>query len=148
MSNKHESMIGIMKLYELRREETLREARRWYADFSPESFQDIVDTVTGENDQYFRMFTTYWDMAASFVNHGAIDEQMFNEANFEHISAFAKIEPYISELRELAKVPHLLGNLEQLVMRIPNINETMATIRERTKAKNAALVEATAAKAA
>ena len=144
MSDKHESMIGIMKLYELRREETMRDARRWYADFSPESFQDIVDTVKGENDPYFRMFTTYWDMAASFVNHGAIDEQMFNEVNVEHVLAFAKVEPFIAELRELAKFPNLLGNLEQLVMRIPNVKETMANFRQQAKIKNATQVEAAA----
>jgi hypothetical protein len=103
MSDKHESMIGIMKLYELRREETMRDARRWYADFSPETFKDNVDTVTGENDPYFRMFTTHWDTAAAFVNHDTIDEQLFNEVNVEHILAFAKVEPFIAELRELDK---------------------------------------------
>lgn len=144
MNDKYESMIGIMKLYELRREETMRDARRWYADFSPESFQDIVDTVTGENDSYFRMFTTYWDMAASFVNHGAIDEQMFNEANVEHVLAFAKVEPFIAELRELTKFPNLLGNLEQLVMRISNVKETMTNFREQAKAKRAARGETVA----
>lgn len=144
MSDKHESMIGIMKLYELRREETMREARRWYADFSPESFQDIVVTVKGENDPYFRMFTTYWDMAASFVNHGAIDERMFNEANVEHVFAFAKVEPYLAELREFTKFPDLLRNLEQLVMRIPNVEETMTNFREQAKTKNAVRVEVAA----
>lgn len=59
MSNKHESMIGIIKLYELRRDETMRQARRWFADFSPESFQDIVETMTGEDDSSLRMVATY-----------------------------------------------------------------------------------------
>src|SRR3954466_8495151 len=111
MSNKHESMIGIMKLYDLRREETLREARKWFAGFNPDSFEEIIDTFTGEDDPYFRMVLSYWDMAASFVNHGAIDEQMFNEANVEHIFTFAKVEPFLTELRELTKAPQLLGNL-------------------------------------
>lgn len=138
MSNKHESMIGIIKLYELRRDETMRQARRWFANFSPESFQDIVETMTGENDSSLRMVATYWDMAASFVNHGAIDEQMFNEANVEHIAVYAKVEPFIAEMRKMIKNPHLLDNLEKLVMRVPNVNETMADIRERAKAQNAA----------
>lgn len=144
MINKHESMIGIMKLYELRREETMRRARDWFADFNPNSFQDIVDTLTGENDSRLRMVATYWDMAASFVNHGAIDEQMFNDANVEHIAVFAKVEPFIAEMRGMIKNPQLLDNLEKLVMRVPNVKETMADIRERAKAKKAAREEAAA----
>ncbi|MDQ3063826.1 MAG: DUF4760 domain-containing protein [Acidobacteriota bacterium] len=144
MSNKHDSMIGIIKLYELRREETMRQARQWFADFNPNSFQDIVDTLTGENDSKLRMVATYWDMAASFVNHGAIDEQMFNDANVEHIAVFAKVEPYIAEMRGMTKNPQLLDNLEKLVMRVPNVKETMADIRERAKAKKAAREEVAA----
>lgn len=77
-------------------------------------------------------------MAASFVNHGAIDEQMFNEANVEHIAVYAKVEPFIAEMRTMIKNPHLLDNLEKLVMRVPNAKEMMADIRERAKVKNAA----------
>lgn len=80
------------------------------------------------------MVATYWDMAASFVNYGAIDEQMFNDANVEHIAVFAKVEPYIDEMRTMIKNPQLLNNLEKLVMRVPNVKETMANIRERAKA--------------
>src|SRR5215213_10786622 len=99
MSNKNESMIGIIKLYDLRREATMREAREWFGAFNPGSFEDIVDVFTGEDDVYFRMVLTYWDMAASFVNHGAIDEQMFNDANGEHMVVFSKLEPYVEEIR-------------------------------------------------
>lgn len=137
MSNKHESMIGIMKLYELRRDDTMRQAREWFAAFNPNSLQDIVDILTGENDSKLRMVATYWDMAASFVNHGAIDEQMFNDANVEHIAVFAKVEPYIAEMRAMTKNPQLLDNLEKLVMRLPHVEETMEDIRERTKARKA-----------
>lgn len=135
MSNKHESMIGIIKLYDLRREKTMRDARDWFAAFNADSFQDIADVLNGADDRYFRMVLTYWDMAASFVNHGAIDEQMFNEANVEHIAAFAKVEPFIKELREMTKAPQLLVNLEQLVMRVPNVKEIMSDFRARAKEK-------------
>ncbi len=138
MSDKHESMIGIMKLYELRREETMREAREWLAAFYADSFQDIADVFTGEGDRFFRMTLTYWDMAAAFVNHGAIDEQMFNEANVEHIATFAKVEPFIEEFRVMTKNPQLLTNLEQLVMRVPNVKTVMADFRERAKEKRSA----------
>ena len=142
MSTEHESMIGIMKLYELRREETMRKARDWFVTFNPSSTQDIVDTFTGEHSAYYRMVTTYWDMAASFVNHDAIDEQMFNDANLEHVAVFAKVEPFLTEIRAMSKMPQYLANLEQLVMRSPDAKEMLADVRERMKAISAARAEA------
>ena len=138
MSNKHESMIGIMKLYDLRREAKMREAREWFDAFYAGSFQDVVDVFNSEDDRFFRMVLTYWEMAASFVNHGAIDEQLFNEINGEHIAVFAKVEPFIAELRELTKSPQLLANLEKLVLRIPNAKEALANFRERAKERQSA----------
>ena len=134
MDTKIESMNGITKLYELRRDETMRRAREWFRTYNPNSFQDIADTLRGEDDAQFRMVATYWDMAASFVNHGAIDEEMFNDANVEHIAVFAKIEPYIQEMREMIKNPQLMINLEKLVMRLPDAKEKLADVRARTKA--------------
>jgi hypothetical protein len=134
MNAKNESMNGIMKLYDLRRDDTMRRAREWFRSYNPTSFQDIVNTLRSEDDAKFRMVATYWDMAASFVNHGAIEEEMFNDANVEHIAVFAKIEPYISEIREMTKNPQLMSNLEKLVMRVPDVKEKLADVRERTKA--------------
>lgn len=139
MSDKNESMIAIMKLYELRREPKMREARDWFAAFYADSFQDVTDVLSSADDVYFRMVLTYWDMAASFVNHGTIDEQMFGEITVEHIAAYAKVEPFIAELREMTKFPALLANLEKLVKRTPNAHETMHEFRERAKARKTAL---------
>ncbi|HWO00065.1 MAG TPA: hypothetical protein VNS63_12440 [Blastocatellia bacterium] len=142
MSTKYESMNGIMKLYELRREETMRQARDWFVKFHPGSLQDILDAFAGEHSAYFRMVTTYWDMAASFVNHGAIDEQMFNDANVEHVAVFAKVEPFLNEIRGMANAPRYLANLEELVMRLPNAKERLVEIREQLKVMSAARGEA------
>ena len=77
MSNKQEDANLILRLYELRREETMRKARDWFVtDFNPESTQDLLASMVGEHNAAYRMVTTYWDMAAAFVNHGAIDEQL------------------------------------------------------------------------
>src|ERR1041384_8387181 len=90
----------ILKLYDLRREETMRKARDWMIRFNPESMQDILDAVMNEqHSAYFRMVTSYWEMAAALVNHGAIDEQMFNDTNGEHLAVFAKIQPHLAEMR-------------------------------------------------
>src|SRR5919199_4626269 len=113
MSTKHEDANLILKLYDLRREEVMRKARNWYIfEFNPDNVQYIINTLMGEHSAYFRMVTSYWDMAASLVNHGAIDEQMFNDANGEHMVVFAKIEPFLAELRAMFNSPNAMANLE------------------------------------
>jgi hypothetical protein len=133
MSEKYESASLILKLYDLRREEKMRAARDWFFTFLPDGAQDVIDIFKGQNSSNYRMVTTYWDMAASFVNNGAIDEQMFNDANLEHVAVFAKVEPFIEELRSTYNSPDYLKNLEQLVMRRPEAKEMLANVRERIR---------------
>ena len=131
--SKVESADLILKLYELRREEKMREARAWIIPFFPESAADIMQAmVNAETSAKFRMVTTYWDMAASFVNHGAIDEEMFTEITGEHIVVFSKIEPFIEELRETMGANYL-KNLETLIMKQPDAKEMLAARREMMK---------------
>ena len=132
--SKAESADLILKLYDFRREATMREARKWMVSFFPESTQDIMQVmINPETSAYYRMVTSYWDMAASFVNHGAIDEEMFNDANAEHFIVFSKIEPFLPELREIMGSPSVLGNLEKLIMRAPDAKEKLAKSRELMK---------------
>jgi hypothetical protein len=133
MSEKYESARLILQLYDLRREETMRKARDWFVTFVPGSAKEITDVLVGPESPHFRMVTTYWDMAASLVNNGAIDEKMFNDANLEHVAVFAKIDPFIAELRSMYDSPEYLKNLENLVMRRPGAKELLAKIRERFK---------------
>ena len=131
--SKVESADLILKLYELRREEKMREARAWIIPFFPESAADIMQAmVNAETSAKFRMVTTYWDMAASFVNHGAIDEEMFTEITGEHIVVFSKIEPFLEELRENLG-PNYLKNLETLIMKQPDAKEMLTARREMMK---------------
>jgi len=134
MNSKSESAELILKLYDLRRETTMREARTWMITFFPESTQDIMQAmINPETSAYYRMVVTYWDMAASFVNHGAIDEEMFTDAHGEHFVVFSKIEPFLAELRETTGNPNALKNLENLVMRQPDAKEKLASARESMK---------------
>ena len=142
MSDKQKSAELILKLYELRREEVMRQARSWYFTFNPESAEDITAVARGEHSAYYRMVTSYWDMACSFVNHGAIDEQMFNDANGEQSFVFAKIQPFIAQLREMSNNPGYLAHLERLVMSQPDAETRLAQVREMTKRMMAARAEA------
>lgn len=131
MSSNYESADLLLKLYESRREATMRQARQWFITCNPGSADDIVAAIRGEHSAYFRMVTTFWDMAASFVNNGAIDERMFNDANGEHLVVFAKLEPFLAEYRTRTKAPQYLKQLEQVVLRLPDARERLAALRER-----------------
>jgi len=132
--SKYESANLILKLYETRREAVMRKARTWFEEFFPESVEDILDTFKDEQTgAYYRMVVSYWDMAAGFVNHGAIDEDMFNDANGEHFLVFSKIYPFIDEIREMWNSPRFLINLEELVMRKPDAEKLLKERREAMK---------------
>ena len=114
--SKAESADLLMKLYDLRREEVMRKARDWMFQFRPQSGEEIGNTMMDpEVGPYLRMVTSYWDMAASFVNHGAIDADMFNDVTGEHIAVFAKLEPYLAEMREQWDSPDMFKHLEQVI---------------------------------
>jgi hypothetical protein len=130
-----ESADLLLKLYETRREPTMREARAWFArEFNPTSIDEVMAAIGGPHSGHFRMVTSYWEMAASFVNHGAIDEQMFNDANGEQLVIFAKIEPFVAEFRTRMANPNYYHHLEKLVMKRPGATELMASLRERFRA--------------
>jgi hypothetical protein len=133
MSEKYEDARLILELYNLRREPVMRKARDWFFSFNPESIEEFEAVLIGEHSAYYRMVTTYWDMAASLVGHAAIDEQMFNDANGEHLSVFAKVEPFLPELRKLYNLPTYLSHLEKLVLRMPDAKRRTAETRERVK---------------
>ena len=72
----------LLRLYDLRREAKLRQGREWFIrEFQAKSFEDYLAQAPpgSENSALFRMTVTYWDMAASLVNHGLINEDLFFE---------------------------------------------------------------------
>ena len=147
MGTKHEDADLILKLYDLRREATMRQARNWFITFTPQSYADIKAAMFGENSAYYRMVTSYWEMAATLVNHGAIDQQMFEEANGEHMVVFAKMEPFLTEFRAEFNSPQAMANLEKLVMSRPDAKEYLAMLRQRFEGIADMIRTATAAKA-
>ena len=131
--SKEESASLILKLYDLRREPVMREARNWFFSFNPTTTAEYMEAMMGEHSGHLRMVISYWDMAASLVNNGAIDEQMFNDANGEQMFVFAKIEPILEELRTQWQQPDMLKNYEAIIRRVPENKEKLAAIRERIK---------------
>jgi len=141
MSDASHAASLLLKLYELRTEPTLRNARSWFAfEFHPTSARDVLATWLGPGHESapYRMVTTYWDMAASLVVQDAIPADMFNAANTEHIALYAKLRPFLAEVRAKTNYPDYLGSVERVVESMENTEERIA-IFERYLARQRAL---------
>ena len=86
--------------------------------------------LSSAESEYFRMVAGYWDMAASFVVHDAIDPEMFRSVSGEMLATYSKVEHLIHEIRESAGQPGLFANVEQVAADWPGAKESMAGIRE------------------
>ncbi|MEN3332279.1 MAG: hypothetical protein V7641_1644 [Blastocatellia bacterium] len=133
----------ILKLYELRREEKLREARQWFtSQFRPQTIDDIKALLLAPDDPRnasFRMVVSYWDMAASFAVRGPLDATLLLESAGELISVWAIVEPFIAEFRELAQLPEFLRNLEEIIQRVDWAPRRVEWIQARLAAVQAAV---------
>jgi len=131
--SKHQDAELILKLYDLRREATMREARNWFWSFNPTSVQDIIEVLLSEHSGHYRMVLSYWEMAAAMVNEGAIDEKLFNECNGEQIFVYSKIADLVPDIRNMFGHADFLMNLETLIKRIPDHEEKIAAMKARMK---------------
>lgn len=128
MGTNSQDALVIIKLYELRSEARMREARAWFfSEFAPKSGKEIVALLlSGEKQSAsYRMVTSHWEIAASLVINGGIDEKLFLGANSEHLVVFAKLQPFLAEIRETIGEPDYLLHLEQLVSRVPNVEKKL-----------------------
>ena len=137
----------IAQLYDLRREGEIRKARNWWGgEFFPQSADDILKVAWAMNTQennWFRQVGGYWGMVASFVNQGALNEQLFLAPGFsgEMFLIYAKIHPYLKELREKLGDPNAWKDIETCVNRtkwgrdrLQFMVKRVAQMRERKKA--------------
>ncbi|PWU10063.1 MAG: hypothetical protein C5B51_04885 [Terriglobia bacterium] len=106
----------ILRLYELRREETLRKARQWFMTFSATSLEEVQKAAPqgSQENAYMRMVTSYWDMAATFVTSGVLNEELFLETNGEALFIWEKIRPLVPAIREAFQSPGYMSNLEKV----------------------------------
>ncbi len=108
----------ILKLYELRREPVMREARNFMiATFWPGTVDEylvVQHDLGGQNSAYLRQFVSYWEMAASFVLRGALDPDLFFDNNNELFFVFAKMQPLRVELEAKAGIKFMPRTAELL----------------------------------
>ena len=105
----------LLRLYVMRREEKMREARAWFvANFKPKSMADIQQLCPpgSEANARMRMVSTYWDMAASFVTAGVLNPELFFANSREMLLVAVRLRPVLAEIRAAYKDPTFLANLE------------------------------------
>jgi hypothetical protein len=107
----------ILKLYDLRREPRLRDARKWFGGApqfqSREEWLKLVPPGSDENASY-RMVVTYWEMVSSLVASGVLNAELFYASNLEMLFVWEKIRVMLPEIRAVQKNPMLYHNLEQV----------------------------------
>jgi hypothetical protein len=104
-----------LKLYDLRREPRLREAREWFSEhFHPQTLDEVMKICppgTKEN-AHMRQVLSYWEMVASLSNRGLVNEDLFFENSGEEWAVFQQVKPVLAGWREMFSSKKFLGNLE------------------------------------
>ncbi len=125
----HEHADLLLKLYEVRREPRLRQARQWMmTSFTAQNFEEVKAQCPpgSDGDAFLRMTLSYWDMCANMVNRGLIDEEFFFESTGEQYVIWSKVQPVVAEIRALFKNPHFLAPLEEHCKRLEAWREKRA----------------------
>lgn len=105
----------ILRLYEIRREERLRTARRWFAqNCGPATLAEYrAMCIPGTDaDEFTRMVVSYYEMVASFVTQGILNAELYFAAGGELGLVYSRIEPILAELRAATGHPGMYKNLE------------------------------------
>jgi hypothetical protein len=107
----------VLKLYDMRREPRLREARRWFTgSFKARTVEEFnaLCPVGSEQHASYRMVTTYWEMVASFITSGVLNEELFFQSGRELLFCWERVLDLLPQVRELYKNPLELKNLEMV----------------------------------
>ena len=105
----------ILRLYELRREEKLRQARDWFIKSFKAGTMEEFNALCppgSETNAYWRMVTSYWEMAASFITGGVLNQELFFQSGGELLFVWERVRDLVPSIRQMFKNPHMMGNLE------------------------------------
>jgi hypothetical protein len=108
----------ILRLYELRREAVMRQARSFVGgEFLPNSAEELVERMSkgGQETGYILQVYGYWDMVCAFVKHGTLSEALVFDTCQEMYFQYAKIQPHLKEFRKRMELPEWMENLEGVI---------------------------------
>ena len=130
----HHDAELILKLYDLRREPVLRQARNFFLTFAPNSFEELMAVMGNFGSQenaYLRQVLTYWETAAALVVHGTLNAALAQDTLGELMFVYARIQPFIKPMREMMKSPEFLQSMEKVMEGTPEARERLARQQQR-----------------
>jgi hypothetical protein len=107
----------ILHLYELRREDRMRQARAWFtAKCKVKSYDELIKLAPGGSDENasVRMVTSYWDLVASFMTAGVLNKDLFFQSGRELLLVWERVRDFLPSMREAYKDPNYLKHLEAI----------------------------------
>lgn len=111
----HEDALLILRIFELRRDPRMREARDWFArSFNAttlKQYEKLCRPGTEENT-FARMVLSYWDMVASFLTNGVLHDELFFQSGRELLLVWERVRPLAPALRKALRDPGMWSNLE------------------------------------
>jgi hypothetical protein len=130
----------ILKLYELRTEPVMRQARAWVGgEFWPQSLEDylaVAENSADPHNAFLRQVMSYWEMAAALVLHGAVSAELFVDCNGEGFYLLAKLEPILEAIRE--KNPMFMARTSELINRFSTAAQRYEVTLKRVNAMRGA----------
>ena len=122
----YEDVNLILRLYELRREPRMRQAREWFIrDFHPATLEEMQALCPpgSENEVSLRMLTSYWDMVASFITADVLHKELFFQSGNELLYTWEKLRDFVPELRRLTGSTRVLANVEAVAHEFIDFHE-------------------------
>ncbi len=137
----HQDAELILKLYDLRRESVMRQAREFVATLSPSSADDLVKLTMAfdsKESAYVRQVYGYWETAASLIVHGTLNAELAQDTLHEMYFVYAIVQPFLKDVRQKLDSPDFLKNVEKVVEgtaegrdRVRRIQQRLAEFRKR-----------------
>ena len=121
LPNHHDAEL-VLKLYDLRRESVMREARNWMATFNPQSLDDIMAVMSNfsaKENAYLRQVCSYWEMVAALIVHGTLNKELAFDTLGEMYFVYAIMEPVIEPFRQKFNSPDFFKNVQKVVESTP-----------------------------
>jgi hypothetical protein len=116
----HHDAELVLRVYEMRREQVMRESRDAIAQFWPQSYEDVIALTKADHplNRAYRQVGSYWEMVYGMVRHGIVHPDYFLESNAEGFFLFAKVHPYLERYRQEAN-PSSFRNAEWAATQSP-----------------------------
>lgn len=130
----HHDAELILKLYELRREPVMREARNFIAGFAPKSVGDLLTVANSfgtKENAYVRQVFGYWEMVATLIVHGTLNALLAYDTLGEMYFVYAKVQPFVEEFRQKSGMPEFLVNVQKVAEASAEGRERLVRMQKR-----------------